>query len=374
MNVAFIIAFIGDYHAPRLLKLQEQLAAHNSTLFIYQSKDHSDFYTHQQSRRHKLLSNLNVLTPSAGSRFTTFISIQRFLGECSAEAVVVLGYTDVLSLSALAYATTRKCPIYFLSDSKADDQPRSRIGEMLKGLLVRCFSGAMVAGDRHGQYFRSLGFNGPIQTGYDVIDNDYFSSRADKYRKRAGCVFAEGLLPEKYFLCVSRLVKRKRVDSVLRIYNRSGVADLGFRLMIIGSGPEAENIAMLIVELELSDSVCIVPMVDNSRMPLFYSRATALILASEYDQWGLCINEAMACGVPALVSERCGAANEIVIDGENGVVFKNGDLAKPASEMMYLARDPQYAIRLGLAAKKKMREWDLAKFSDGITRLVQGGV
>lgn len=370
MNVAFVIAFVGDYHAPRLACFDKLLALKQGRLFIFQRNQQSDFYSHAQTRRHSFISELNVKEARAESTAAVAASVFQFLRASSADAIVVLGYSDLLSLVSLAYAKLFRRRIIFLSDSKADDQQRGRVGELAKRLLLRGFDGALVAGHRHAQYFRSLGFTGPINVGYDVVDNSYFEKQAGRYRRKLSLLQSRNILPKKYILCVSRLVSRKRIDRVLRIFKSSEVSEQGVKLIIVGSGPERLNVDRHIREIGLEDSVCLVPNVDNSRMPLYYAFASALILASDYDQWGLCVNEAMACGTPVIVSERCGAAGEIVIDGDSGVVFDGDDLRKASTALTRIVQDQSYASRLSAGAKTKIAEWNLEKFGASLTKLV----
>ena len=64
---------------------------------------------------------------------------------------------------------------------------------------------------------------------------------------------------------------------------------------------------------------------------------TAFVHASASEQWGLVVNEAMAAGLPVIVSERCGCAPDLVREGVNGLTFDPCDVAELAGLMERVA-------------------------------------
>ena len=60
-------------------------------------------------------------------------------------------------------------------------------------------------------------------------------------------------------------------------------------------------------------------------MPVVYRVGDVFVLPSLHETWGLSVNEAMACGRPAIVSDRCGCAPELIVDNETGYLFKTGN-------------------------------------------------
>lgn len=283
--------------------------------------------------------------------------------------IMVLGYNDSISIAALIYAKFFFKKIIFMSDSKGDDQKRSRKKEFIKKIIIRRFDCALVAGERHKNYFRSLGFSKPIETHYDVIDNDYFYSASRRYRKFAQ-KHLQKLLGEKYILCVSRLVSRKRVPLAIKIFYSSKVYLLGYKFVLVGTGPDEHQIYNLINELKLEKFFLHIKEVPNHRMPAIYGGATSLILSSEYDQWGLCVNEAMSCGVPVCVSYRSGAANEIVKES-NGFVFKENEHDLASQWLLKVAESDAFRTTLSNNCLETISQWNVDSFADSVLRLIK---
>lgn len=371
-RVAFVIRHVGDYHAPRLLRLQADLAAEGSELLVIEAARSSVFYRHKQSRASHLKENLNCITFDGSSRLSNVVGVARQLLRHRPDSILVLGYSDELSLSAFIVGKLLGAAVFFLCDSKADDQPRSAARDRLKSLIISRFNGALVAGARHKAYFSKLGLSPEvIETGFDVIDNSYFESRSARYRKKQSLFRKNHVTGNRYVLCVSRLVRRKRVDRAIDVFHNAGLAERGFKLLIVGDGPEQPLLEELIKSLSLEDHVLFCGAVKSSRMPLYYAYAEALILASEYDQWGLVVNEALSCGVPVLITERCGAAGEILLHGVNGYIWDGKDTAQAGRLLDDLVSDQARNRKFGAAGKRLMASWGLDRFSASARHLLR---
>lgn len=85
-----------------------------------------------------------------------------------------------------------------------------------------------------------------------------------------------------------------------------------------------------------------------------YQMADVFVLASVADGFGLVVAQAMACGLPVIVSENVGA-KDIVIDGVNGFVVKAGDPVALANRLQYLQHNPDKRIQMGLAALESVK-------------------
>lgn len=369
-RLCFVLNNVGEYHVARLNRCAAVLAPLGAALTVIEASTGARLYTHRQRAGRALLRGpVHVQMHSAGRWLATELELWRMLEAARPTHIFTIGYSDRLSLTCLAYARLHGLPIFFMGDSKADDQPRSRRSERLKTLILKGFHGALVAGERHRAYFRSLGMTRPIELGFDVVDNDMFALRARRWDARADGLVRRGLLPARYVLCVSRLVERKRVAQALSIFAASGLARQGVRFVLIGSGPLEAKVLDQALALGIGDAICHYRDVRNSAMPLFYARATALILASEYDQWGLCVNEAQATGLPCIVTQRCGVAGEIVHDGVNGCVFTPETPDHAVAALQQLFADDHHRAQWSKRCVEMMDGWNLDRYAQSVGRL-----
>jgi glycosyltransferase involved in cell wall biosynthesis len=96
--------------------------------------------------------------------------------------------------------------------------------------------------------------------------------------------------------------------------------------------------------------------------PLFFALCEAFVLPSKREEWGLVVNEAMACGAPVVVSNRVGSHFDLVRDGENGFVFAPDDVEQLAGILHHFDEDPELSRRLGTEGCKAIQAWTPALF------------
>jgi glycosyltransferase involved in cell wall biosynthesis len=260
--------------------------------------------------------------------------------------------------------------LIYMSDSKLDDGSRYRFKERLKRAVVRRFDGALVAGERHRAYARTLGI--PLErsrVGFDVIDVERFARLADNARASEAEARRRHALPMRYVLCVSRFVARKNVDVVVDAYARAGLAEKGISLVLAGQGPDADAIEGRVSSMQLGDSVHFLDPLPNAQRPAVYALCDFVVLASEFDQWGLCVNEAFAASKTAIVTQTCGAADELVKDGENGFVVEPGDAHALADRMQMLAANDTLRGTLSNRARQTVDKWSPAMFAANLMEL-----
>ena len=310
----------------------------------------------------------------AMTRWRTIKKVWRTLTELRPSAVVLPGWSELAALVGIAWAWWRKVPVVLMSDSRREDQPRATWRERLKRMVVcRCQS-ALVAGRPHVEYFVSLGMpRDRIFTGYDVVDNDYFRDKAEGARLQAAEVRARYGVPKRYFLVVARLIPEKNLESLFKAYAQYvSSAREGWDLVILGDGPLRDRLEALRDELKLRDSIWMPGFKDYDELPMWYGLAGAFILASTKDTWGLVVNEAMAAGLPVLVSQGCGCCDDLVSEGENGFTFDPVSEWEMAETMRFIAEDSDVKA-MGSKSQEIIDQWPLRRFGQGLLEAVEVG-
>ncbi len=255
------------------------------------------------------------------------------------DAVAVAGYGDRVIRAGLIWCITRKKITVLISDSTALDRRQFRPKNWLKALLVRRCDAGFVAGERAALYLTALGMPcHQIWRRQNVVDNEWFSRKAEVARLQEWYLRDSYGLPHRYFLYVGRFAPEKNLLRLLDAYGR--YRDQGpaqpWGLVLLGSGPEREGLEGYVRRNHLPDVVW-----TGSRqideLPAFYALAGCLVLPSLSEAWGLVVNEAMASGLPVLVSDRCGCVPELVHQGLNGYVFDPSNVDELARLMGLMA-------------------------------------
>jgi glycosyltransferase involved in cell wall biosynthesis len=169
------------------------------------------------------------------------------------------------------------------------------------------------------------------------VDNDWFAEQSERRKRREADLRLSLGLPRRFFLYVGRFAREKNVDRLLEAHRRyrARTASEPWGLVVVGSGPETRRLEEQARRVGLGD-VVIAGFRQIGELPAFYALASCLVLPSVSEPWGLVVNEAMASGLPVLVSERCGCVPELVQAGLNGYAFNpysTDDLAHAMARM-----------------------------------------
>jgi glycosyltransferase involved in cell wall biosynthesis len=104
-------------------------------------------------------------------------------------------------------------------------------------------------------------------------------------------------------------------------------------------------------------------------MKIVYRLANVFVLPSKSETWGLSVNEALASGIPVLVSDRCGCAADLVVDGVNGFIFKSNDLYSLARCIQkYLLNDAYRGLKLNTS--NSIKTYTFQSFHLSLTKLL----
>lgn len=363
LSVLLAVRRIGPYHHSRF-----QAAASQLVLHVLESRPQSKEYPwdfHPQSRYqiHQLHGQLHseVDPPLPDLRR----QLNGLLNALQPEAIVSVGWADRTYQQLLVLAHQRQIPLVLISDSRQHDQPRSPAKEWLKRLLLCGYSAALVAGQESSAYLRVLGFPAEaIAQPWDVVDNHFFALAAAHAGPR-----------QPHFLCISRLVSKKNHRGLLTAYATYQAQGGRWGLQLVGSGPLESSIRAQMAALPDPARVRLRPFCQLEDLGRLYGEASAFVLASRTDQWGLVVNEAMAAGLPCLVSSACGCALDLITHGISGWCFDPGD-ADSLTALMHAAerQAPQERQAMVAAARQRLQGFSPSRFADALQQAVARAV
>lgn len=366
MRATIVFHHIGPYHetrarhASRFVDLSVVQWARKSTTYAWDECAHSD-----ELRISTILDDPDLRTRRS-TRATRFADAMK---KTKPDVVFVNGWNDYGSTIAVQWCHRHGVPIVMMSESQEIDFPRKRLAEGVKRRIVRFCAAALCGGRTHAKYLQTLGMDGAqIVTGYDVVDNHYFAARASEARGRASELRGELGLPEHYALVCARFIAKKNLPFVLRAFARMRQkmrAD-DWKIALLGDGPMRSELEHLTRELAIDDFVLFPGFAQYDQIARYFGLASLLIHASTTEQWGLVVNEAMAAGLPVLVSDRCGSAAELVRDGVNGYQFDPTDEERFAEILGRMVTDPDRLARMGQESRRIIADWGPERFGRGV--------
>lgn len=296
-------------------------------------------------------------------------AIDRALAGRRPAAIAIPGWSARYALALLRWARRHQVPTILMSESTASDEPRMPHKEAVKRQILRMYDAALVGGRPQADYLVRLGFpRGRIFDGYDAIDNAHFAEGAVKSRRADNHCRQARDLPRRYFLTSGRFVPQKNLLLLLEAYviylQRAG--DEPWSLVLLGDGELRTEIELRRSALGLEAHVVLPGFRQYDELPTWYGLASAFVHPATSEPWGLVVNEAMAAGLPVLVSRHCGCARDLVRDGLNGFAFDPRDPAGLAELMLNFAHGGTALDALGEASRMIIRDWDLDHFTDGL--------
>lgn len=290
------------------------------------------------------------------------------------DAVAAPGWASTESFAALSWARTNHVPIVVMAESQADDAARSWAREALKAHIVRQFDAAFAGGYSTRDYLVDLGMDeARITLGYNAVDNDHFSREAATARAEPQTFRTEQKLPDSYFLASGRFIEKKNFPLLVRAYARAR-AVVGTELpdlVILGDGEGLASIQAQIVLADLERHVHLPGYKEYNVLPGIYALSHGFIHVAKREQWGLVINEAMAAGVPVIVSDRCGATRTLLDGTRGGYVIDPTDesaIAAAIETLSRMSREDWSAMADDAAAA--VANWGPERFGSGLAEAV----
>ena len=292
------------------------------------------------------------------------------------DAVIFMtGWGSLTALLGIATCRFFRIPGFLYGDSSlppAEDSARSALRAGFLRAIFASVTGFMVSGVLNADYYAHYGASrGTFFLLPWAIDNERFAlaGRLTK-EERASLRAKHGIAPGAMAILFSaKLVPRKDPLTLLRAFDhmhcRAGAA-----LVFMGDG-ELRPALEAYVRDRAIPGVHFLGFVNQRDIPRYYSMCDVFVLPSTYEPRGAVINEAMACGLPVVVTDRCGSIGDIVMAGENAFVYDAGNDAQLASDLDALAGDSALRGRMGQRSLQLIAQWDYARGVRGVKEMLR---
>jgi len=250
------------------------------------------------------------------------------------DALWVHGYSTVNAMHAMLAAKALGIPVLLRTDSWLGERPRTanklRIKRLFFDALRTLVHGILAVGRRNVAYWEHyFGKDFPIFLMPYAVDNAYFARKtAEATPTRAQLQAKLGLDPTRpVILYASKLIIRKNADQLLEAFLqlRSTSATKPY-LLFVGDGELRDSLEKRVAETGAQDDVRFTGFRNQSELPRFFDLSSVFVLPARHEAYGLIVNEAMAAGLPVVVSTDIGCADDLVRNGENGYVYPVGSV------------------------------------------------
>ncbi len=378
MILAICFTNFGPYHLARLRALALRMARGGDRLLAYEVAGSQRLYPWQTPREGEPFEWATLFPDRALEslpRGAASGAIRQALDRDRPDAVAIVGYSRPESTAALGWARRSSRPTILMSESQEIDHPRVWWKEAVKRRRVRRCSAALVGGERHRDYLVTLGMpRDRIALGYNAVDNAHYARHAEAARQSPDG--RDGLPAAPYFLAVNRFAPEKNLPTLIRAFARYRAAASGdpWDLVLCGDGPDAAEVEDAIGRVGLGRAIHRPGFLQAGELSRWYGYASAFVHPSLSEPWGLVVNEAAACGLPLLVSDRAGCVETLVPDppGTTGVRFDPRDEGALAARLEWIAGLPATGrAAMGRRAAEVVAGWGPERFAEGTLQALQ---
>ena len=173
-----------------------------------------------------------------------------------------------------------------------------------------------------------------------------------------------GFEGKKVILSVSYLVARKGLDVLIKAFRRMEREDAV--LVIAGVGDQEDYLKRL---ASGANNIQFPGYIEGALKAKYYSVADIFVLPTLHDPWGLVVNEAMAYGLPIVVTDRAGCAPDLVSD--NGFIVPAGDVDALRQALEQLLNDEELRKEMGDKSRQRIQPYDVAYAQQTFTRAIR---
>jgi glycosyltransferase involved in cell wall biosynthesis len=327
-----------------------------------------------QGYRYKVLKNLWRGGPKGAWTYTS-PGVVRELWRAQYDALMVYGWGDFTARLAILAARLAGIPCLVTADSNfiyEQDLPwlKARLKKAVLGWLFRHIQAFLVTGPFNRKFYNYYGvgddrfFFAPLP-----IDTEYFRRRAELAHPHQGEIRARyGIPPDLVLLLfMGKLIPRKRPLDIVAVLQSLQPAFPNLGAVWVGDGELRPQLEAEIAAQGVRNTF-VLGFKNQAELPELYAMSDIFVLPSSYDPMPLVTNEAMACGLPAIVSNRTGVwgPGAMVREGETGFVHPAGDTEVLSQAVRKLLLDPELRRAMGRRATEIVEQFGIESCVRGI--------
>ena len=265
-------------------------------------------------------------------------------------------------------------PVYFRGDSTLlDEQNSPFLRRLIRSIMLiwvyRFIDKALFVGIANKKYFlRHMVKKSQLVYAPHAIDNERFMNTDDIEFNIAEIRKKYNLIENNFIFLFSGKLENKKNISLL-ISSFLNIANLNARLLIVGNGPEESELKKLAM---YDNRIIFMDFQNQTKMPTIYRLANVFVLPSKGpgETWGLSINESMACGIPVIVSDKVGCAEDLV-STETGWIFPSGNSYLLTKILKKAFSQSEMIYKMGKNAQENIKKFNFDNIAIAIENLMK---
>ena len=353
------VLFVTNLPSPYRVDFFNELSKKCDLTVVYERETSSEREADWRNEKERNFAEVFCKSKNISKDKTFGFQLVRKVKKMDFDCLIISGYSSPSVILLISYCKLRRIPYYIECDGGFAKKGKW-LNEKLKKFLLKDAKAIFTTCEEQKNYFLSLGCKGQIfKYPFSSFSQDeIFKTPADASEKNQ--LRQElNITEEKIVITVGRFSYNngygKGYDKVLgaaKILNNSKIG-----WYVIGGQPTDEFVRMK-DEMEL-DNLHFVDFKKKDELKKYYRAADVFVLMTVGDIWGLVINEAMACGLPIVTTDRCIAGLEMIQNSENGYVIPVGDQITLADKVDTLLHNDELREKISRNNLKKVEYWTI---------------
>jgi glycosyltransferase involved in cell wall biosynthesis len=307
--------------------------------------------------------------------------IKSVLRELQIDVVVVNGWVVKTCLQTLWACKRLGIPCIVRGEAN-NLRHRPWWKRFLQRLLVRRFDAFLPIGKASRQFYRSHGisddrmFDAPY-----CVENERFARAATAAEPRRSELRARWNIPENAvcFLYCGKFEHKKHPVELVEAFlqacqalRESASVSKRIHLLLVGDGELRPHCEELVTRHSSLAAFTFTGFLNQTQIVEAYVTADVLVLPSDAGEtWGLVVNEAMACGLPAIVSDQVGCASDLIESDVTGWVLESGNWEQLTDLFCRLASRSHPISEMAEACRSRVTNYSPENAAEGIHQAVQ---
>lgn len=295
------------------------------------------------------------------------------------DCLVIGGWSVFGAQLAIVWARSHRVPYVLFAESHLGERRRAWVRGLKRAivpLVVRPAAAHLVPGTLAREHELAYGARRDrIWIFPNTVDVDAYIDAAARIRDRRAAIRERlGLAPDAFVvLGVNRLISVKGVDTLVdAVAAAAGATDVPLQLLVVGDGPERAAIVRQAAARGVNATFT--GFLQGEALLQAYAAADVFALLSRRETWGIVVNEAMAFGLPLVLSEGVGAAVDLLLPDENGCIVPVGDAQAAGAAIARLASDAGLQARYGARSRELIGPWGYGPSVDAYVTAVTAAV
>lgn len=286
---------------------------------------------------------------SKGDAIVKYIKNNKF------DIIIFSGYSSPSVIRAILYCQRHKIR-YFVEYDGGFNKPEPFYKRLIKKHLISRAYGHFITCEELKKYLLSLKIpEGRIHMyPFSSLKNEDILESLPSPEEKKQLKINLGIPEDRIIIAVGQFIHRKGFDVLL---NALRTVDSSVGVYIIGGTPTEEYIAMK--KDYMLDNVHYIDFMSKKELKKWYCAADLFVFPTREDIWGLVINEAMACGLSVISTNRCIAATELIRDDFNGYVVAVDNPDELAEKINHVISDDKMLAEMGERSLHRIRSYTI---------------